>query len=328
MRRVAIPLSLTRQAAAPREGRKVKLGGPTMGVTWSLQALAPAAVPDPVIAAAVQGALNDVVAQMSTWEPQSDLSRFNRAAAGAWIAAPDHLMAVVKAALALAEQSDGAFDPTIGRLVDLWGFGAHGALEAIPAKAELDAAPAGWNRLEVEGHRLRQPGGLALDLSGIAKGFGVDLAARALADLGLRDFLLEVGGELRGSGVKANGEPWWVEIEPPPGARGDDEPILVALHGLSIASSGDWRRSFTAEGRRYSHTIDPHTRAPVDGGLAGVTVIHEQCMLADGLCTVLAVLGTDAPAFAARHDIAANLVFRDRDGLREETTPALAAMLA
>jgi thiamine biosynthesis lipoprotein len=323
--RVAVPLTLTRQGARPLGGRPVTLSGPTMGVAWTLKALAPAGVSEAALRGAVQGAADAVVTQMSDWEPDSDLSRFNRAPAGAWVPAPDGLLRVVRAGLELAEASGGAFDPTMGGVVGLWGFGPAGPVGRPPSKEALDAVRAGWRELRIEDGRLLQPGGLSLDLSGIAKGFGVDQAARAVEALGVRDYLIEIGGELRGAGVKGDGEPWWVEIEAPPGSA--HPPVLAALHGLSIATSGDWRRSFSADGRRYSHTLDPRTRRPVPETLAAVTVLHEECLQADALCTALAVLGPDAPDFARRHDIAALIVQRRDGGFEEHVSEAFEAML-
>jgi thiamine biosynthesis lipoprotein len=299
-----------------------------MGVIWSLRAWAPLGLSDAILAGAVQAACDTVVAQMSTWEPTSDLSRYNAAAPGTWVEAPAHLLTVVGAALDMAELSGGAFDPTVGALVDLWGFGAAGPVIREPEASRLSAAGLGWRELRIEDDRILKPGGLSLDLSGIAKGFGVDLAAGALEALGLRDYLLEIGGELRGGGVKGDGEPWWVEIEPPPEADLSEPPIVVALHGLSIATSGDWRRTWSAAGRRYSHTLDPATRAPADSGIAAVSVLDSECMRADAFCTVLTVLGFSAPDFATRHDIAAQIVSRDAGGFREWVSPALARLLA
>lgn len=306
------------------------LGGPTMGVSWSLRARAPADVPEGVLSAVVQDVCDTVVAQMSTWEPDSDINRYKRAAAGSWVEVPAYLLTVVRSALDVAELSGGAFDPTVGPLVDLWGFGPAGAVTAEPAPSALCAAEIGWRGVGVDAERGRifQPGGLSLDLSGIAKGFAVDLAGAALEDLGVRDYLLEVGGELKGGGVKGDGEPWWVEIESPPQSNLAEPAILVALHGLSIATSGDWRRTWSVGARRYSHTVDPATRAPVDGGVAAVSVLHAECMQADALCTVLTVLGPGAEDFARRYQIAAQIIRRTPcDGFREWVSPALASLL-
>ncbi|WP_240606330.1 FAD:protein FMN transferase [Phenylobacterium kunshanense] len=307
------------------------LEGPTMGVAWTLQALVPPGVSDAAIATAVQASCDSVVAEMSTWEPASDLCRFNRAPAGTWSPAGAHLMTVLRAAAQVADESGGAFDPTIGDLVDAWGFGPPGPVARLPEpEASQSLAKATWRSIKLDEALglIRQPGGVRLDLCGIAKGYGVDLAAQALRALGLRDFLIEIGGELRGEGVKGDGEPWWVEVERPPGASLPEEPLLVALHGLSIASSGDWRRAFTAGGRSYSHTIDPRAGAPVAGDIAAATVIHEDCMMADAYCTALIASADEAESFASRHDLAALIVRREARGFREHATPALERLLA
>jgi thiamine biosynthesis lipoprotein len=298
-----------------------------MGVTWTLKALAPDGVGDDAIRTTVQGVCDRVVAQMSHWEPDSDLSRFNRAPAGSWIPLPPEFETVMVAALEVAEATNGAFDPTLGRLTELWGFGPAGPIDRPPPVTALNGPRAGWCALRLDAGRLLQPGGAALDLSGIAKGYGVDLVAHALTGLGLRDFLIEIGGELRGSGVKADGQPWWVELERPPGAVLAEPPLMVALHGLSVATSGDWRRSFFADGRRYSHTLDPAARSPVSGAVAAVTVAHPECLRADALCTALMVLGAEAEAFALTHDVAALFLHRTADGYAETLTPAFERLL-
>lgn len=317
MHRVAVPLDLTREATRPRGGRAVRLSGPTMGVNWSLQALAPPDISDAAIRDTVQSACDTVVAQMSTWEPESLISRYNRAEAGCWMALPPEMEAVVAAALEVSRLSRGAFDPSVGEAVDAWGFGPSAPSERAPEPTVQRPGVALQDGL------LLQPGRVRLDLSGIAKGFGVDFAADALERLGLRDYLLEIGGELRGGGVKADGEPWWVEIEAPPGIVQSEAPILAALHRLSIATSGDWRRTVELEGRRYSHTIDPATGRPVENGIRAVSVLHAECMWADAFCTALTVLGDAAPAFASQHQLAAHIVWQDR----EWVSPRLQLML-
>ncbi|MDP3852848.1 FAD:protein FMN transferase [Phenylobacterium sp.] len=330
MNRVAVPLDLSPVAVRPRGGVMLEFGGPTMGVDWTVKALAPAGFDVAGARDAVQAALNAVVAQMSPWEPASDISRFNAAPAGAWMDLAPAFQHVLDRGLHWAQASDGAFDPALGRLVDLWGFGPPGPVTAPPsAEAVAEArAAGGWDRLAREGRRIFQPGGLALDLSGIAKGFGVDEASAVLRRLGLAHHLVEIGGELRGEGVKADGEPWWAQIAPPPGLSLPGGPILVALHGLAIATSGDYRRTLEHEGRRYAHTLDPRTGLAVDNGVRSVSVIAATCMDADALCTVLTVLGPDEGArFAQAHGVAAFMLVEDGRGLREVVSPALAAML-
>lgn len=331
MTRVAVPLELSPQALRPRGEHPVEFGGPTMGVAWSVKAFAPASLDVEPIRAQVQALLNGVIAQMSNWEPASQLSQFNHAPAGAWLDLPPGFLHVMQRALHWAELSGGAFDPAAGRLVDLWGFGPHGPVSTPPTEAQIEAAMAagGWDRLALTGARMFQPGGLHLDLSGIAKGFGVDDVSRALSHLGLADHLVEIGGELRGAGVKPDGEPWLVEIETPPDAAFPAGPIRVALHGLSIATSGDYRRFLDHDGRRYSHTLDPRIGRPIANGLRSVSVIAAECIDADALCTALGVLGPrEGLDFAVQHEVAAHFLVDTGEGLSEIVTPALEAMLA
>lgn len=332
MPRVLVP-ALTTPPARPVGGSVRAFGGATMGTTWAVKAVLPATTNLPALEAMVQRALDAVVAQMSPWEPLSDLSRYNRAAAGSWTMLPAATAAVLRRAIEVAEQSAGAFDPTLGALTDLWGFGPR-PFSGKPPLAD-DIAPlrdaGGWTRLTLDGDALFQPGGLRLDLNGIAKGFGVDQAAAALDRAGVRSYLVEVGGELRGVGAKPDGQPWWVELErPPPNGltANDAERTMVALHDLAVATSGDYRRFFDHDGRRYAHTLDPATGAPTTHATISVTVLAKDCMSADAWATALTVMPPDAAlAFAARHDLAALIVSRGPDGLEERLSPALRAML-
>lgn len=332
MPRVLVPV-LTTPPARPVGGTVRAFGGATMGTTWAVKAVLPATTDLPALEAMVQRALDAVVAQMSPWEPLSDLSRYNRAAAGSWTMLPAATAIVLRRAIEVAEQSAGAFDPTLGALTDLWGFGPRPFSGKPPLASEVaplcDAG--GWTRLTLDGDALFQPGGLRLDLNGIAKGFGVDQAAAALDRAGVKSYLVEVGGELRGVGAKPDGQPWWVELErPPPNGltANDAERTMVALHDLAVATSGDYRRFFDHDGRRYAHTLDPATGAPTTHATISVTVLAKDCMSADAWATALTVMPPDAAlAFAARHDLAALIVSRGPDGLEERLSPALRAML-
>lgn len=335
--RVLVPLQI--DARAPVFGAQVHaLGGQTMGTGWSVQWLGPR---DGAAAAALQLAaeqeLARVVAQMSPWEADSEVSRFNRAAAGSWQALPPAFCTVLGCALQVAAMSGGAFDPTAGALVDLWGFGPgprFSAEDFVPPGAEAVAAAralGGWQRLVFDGRRAQQPGGLRLDFSAIAKGHAVDRIVQRLQQAGIDSALVEVGGELVGFGLKADAQPWWVEIESPPVPAGvaPPPPTRLALHGLAVASSGDYRRCFhDSSGRRRPHSIDPRCGLPVGHGLAAVSVVHRSCMWADALSTAIMVLGLEPGlAFAAQHGVAALLVQRREDGgLDEHLSPALAEL--
>jgi thiamine biosynthesis lipoprotein len=353
MNRVLIPvdlLSIPAGDASPAP-QIHSLSGETMGTTWTVKLVASSTHDLARLRDAIQQELDRVVSQMSTWSSESDLSRFNRAAAGSWHELPDEFFKVLECARAVASASDGAYDPTVGPLVNLWGFGPMGPergedeRRGTPPSADaIRAARArsGWTRLELDASRRRaqQPGDLYVDLSSIAKGFGVDRVAERLRAEGVWSYLVEVGGELRGFGVKPDEQPWWVSLEHPvaghPAAN-----IIVALHGLSVATSGDYRRYFEDDGVRYSHTIDPRTGAPVAHRLASVTVLHADCMIADAQSTALTVLGLeDGYDYACRHHLAALFITRpasddaaardgdcDDDRYDERMTPAFAAML-
>jgi thiamine biosynthesis lipoprotein len=172
---------------------------------------------------------------------------------------------------------------------------------------------------------MLQPGGVRLDLSAIAKGFAVDLVSELLTRRGLTDHLVEIGGELRGSGIKPDHSPWWVALDGADDTMGD---TVVALHDLSVATSGDAQRFIAADGRKFSHTIDPRTGWPIPETLASVTVFDRSCMRADALATALSVLGPEeGHAYAVKRKIAARFLLRGARGVAERMTPAFAAML-
>ena len=299
-----------------------------MGTGWSvLVQVAPGTEEGP-IHALVEARLARIVQAMSTWEPGSDISRFNRAAAGSSHVLPEDFRRVLACALSVARATGGAFDPTIGPAAELWGFGPGGAQATRPDAPAITAARGriSHERLRLDGPSLTQPGGVALDLSGIAKGYAVDAVCAALVAAGHRDALVEIGGELRGIGLKPDGAPWWVELERPPGA--DALPRTVAaLFELAVATSGDYRRRAAFDGEALSHTIDPRTGEPLQTGLASVSVFAPTCMEADAWATALTVFGPDEGLrLAAVRDIPALFVLREAGGWRERLSPSLAEM--
>ncbi|WP_235839964.1 FAD:protein FMN transferase [Derxia lacustris] len=316
--------------------------GERMGTRWTVKFARPAdASPTPALPAlraAVERELDLVIAQMSVWDADSDLSRFNRAPAGHWQTLPEPLFEVLDCALDLAARSAGAYDPTVAPLVRLWGFGAGQPRDERPqrppprAEAIAEArARMGWQRLQLDRERraLRQPGGIELDLSSIAKGHAVDRVVACLAALGIRDALVDIGGELRASGQRPDGQPWRIAIEPPD-LTFDAElpPRVLALREQAVATSGDSWHVFECDGRRYGHTLDPRSGWPLAHRLAAVTVLHASCMRADALATWLAVLGADAGlALAERLGIAALFVERDERGGSERFSSAMAPLL-
>ncbi|HEX2605112.1 MAG TPA: FAD:protein FMN transferase [Oxalicibacterium sp.] len=343
MRRTLVP-PLASPPAPPLWGGAVHtLHGRTMGTTWSVRMVTNASTLAR-LQQAIQAELDLVVAQMSTWDAASDLSRFNAATAGSWHPLPAEFFQVLQYGLQVAAASGGAYDPTAGALVNAWGFGPvarYGDSNFVaPDKEQLDAARAlcGWQKLELDAATrcAHQSGGMYIDLSAIAKGYGVDQVARRLLQLGLEDFLVEVGGELRGEGVKPDGQPWWVALEQPladaPACGTQHVPwmneTIAALHGWSVATSGDYRRYFETDHTRYSHTIDPRNGWPISNGLASVTVLHRESMPADAWSTALGVLGADEGcALANQLGLCALFLRRDRDGFVETLSEPLKALL-
>lgn len=331
MQRVLVPLAIA-PAHPPINCPTRDFSGQSMGTCWSVRFVDTSGRGAHDWQGGIQAQLDRVVAQMSHWLADSALGVYNRASPGSWHALPADFHAVMSCALDVAALSDGAYDPTAGAIVNLWGFGPGGgyaAPEFVPPTADAVGAAladCGWQRVRLDsGPRLFQPGGLQLDLSSIAKGYAVDLVAKYLHACGLDHFLVEVGGELRGAGMKPDGKPWWVRLEEPGVSTA---PTVAALHGMSIATSGDYRRCFEHGGRRYAHTLDPRSGYPLTSGVASVTVLHPECMLADAWSTALTVMGVEAGlACAEAQALAVRFLRHEEGGCREYMSSAFAGML-
>jgi len=275
--------------------REVRFAGETMGTTYSVKvARWPAAGRVAELQQAVQAALDGVDRRMSLHRPDSELARLNRA--GGEVTLSEDLWRVVAAGQQVASATDGAFDMTVAPLVVRWGFGPA-PRSSLPQGDEIRVIRerVGHQALQLDGARrlaAKRRADLQLDLGGIAKGYGVDLAAAALDAAGAGHYMVEAGGEVRTRGVNADGEPWRIGIEQPD-AVPQRARLVVPLSGWAMATSGDYRNYFEADGRRYSHEIDPRTGAPVDHRLCSVTVVAEDCMRADALATALLVLGPE-----------------------------------
>jgi len=309
------------------------LGGETMGTTWSVRLAAARDADLRALHAGIEAQLALVVRQMSTWEPGSDISRYNRAAAGDWQSVPPEFALVLACALEIADASGGAFDPTIGALVGLWGFGAH-ARSSTPDREALAAARAhsGWQRIvfDAGNRRVLQPGGLQLDLSAIAKGYAADRIAAHLREAGIADTLVEVGGELHGYGCKPDGQPWRVLVESAPedDAGTPGPPRVLALDGHAVATSGDRWHRYQQHGEQLSHSLDPRSGRPVQRAAAAVTVVAAEAMLADAWATALTVLGSTAGlVLATRLGLAARFLERGEHAPIETLSPAFQALL-
>ncbi|MEN3111700.1 FAD:protein FMN transferase [Uliginosibacterium paludis] len=305
--------------------------GACMGTGWSVRCVSEDSLLSARARQEVPALLEQLEAQMSHFREHSDLRRFGRHAAGEWMQLPPAFASVMRAALEVAQASEGAFDPALGAEVDAWGFGSarHFSDPAFSPPAEGRRPPrAAWSALRLdEAGRLFQPGDVQLNLSAIAKGFAVDAVSALLSRLGLHNHLVEVGGELRGAGMKPDFQPWWVALELP--ARDCPLPATrIALHGLAVATSGDYRRRYHHDGRALQHTLDPATGAPLTHGTASVTVLHEQCMLADAWATALMVRGPDAGlTLAEEHKLCALIQWRNnKDEWVEAASSAFTAL--
>lgn len=289
-------------AATAREA--LRMDGFTMGTTWSVRIADPQVRPAdlPALRAAVESALAEVNRQMSTYDPSSEISRFNDSPAGVAVEISPDFDRVLRFALTLAEQSGGAFDPTVGPLVELWGFGRKPrSSQAPPTEEEIAAVreAVGYAKvtLDGEGRLTKTHDGVRLDLNAVAKGYGVDAAARALGERGLKNFFVEVGGEVVVRGERAGGGPWRIGVDRPRPDSAPGEAIERVLHirDAAVATSGDYRNYHRDEtsGEVYAHIFDPRTGRPVRRMAGSVTVIADECLKADGLATALYVLGPE-----------------------------------
>ncbi|HSN22243.1 MAG TPA: FAD:protein FMN transferase [Usitatibacter sp.] len=316
----------------PRAAGELRFGGEVMGSYYDVRFVAPLAEARLHEAArdAVDAALADVDRRMSTFKPDSEVSRLNRHRMDAPFTLSEETFALLAAARATSEASAGAFDVTAGPLVNAWGFGP-GRDPRIPSAAERAELRerVGFRLLELDARgraaRKAHPR-MYVDLSGIAKGHGVDRAASALEALGIADYVIEVGGEVRARGRNFDGRPWRVAIEEPqPGPRRVRR--VLALADRAMATSGDYRIYFVRAGRRYCHEIDPSRGEPVSHSLTSVSVVAPDCASADAMATALMVLGPrQGYAMAARGGIAAYFIERTAGGLADRATPAYLAL--
>ena len=307
--------------------------GLAMGSSWTLK-IATRGLGDTLLdaaQAAVGRALGDVERRMSHYDGESELSRLNRHPLGEPFSLSVPTRQVFAVAQSVQAASGGAFDVALGRVVDEWGFGPAGKARAVPADGELQALrhlQAGSPlHIDPQAGTVTRRAPVQANLSGIAKGYGVDRASAALDALGIGDYMVEVGGEIRTRGLNGSGQPWQLAIEQPD-AMPQRAFFIVPLSGLSLATSGDYRNYFQHAGRRYSHEIDPATAAPVQHGLASVSVVAPDCTRADAWSTALFVLGPDrGPALAHRLGLAACFLLRDGDGrFRLLPSPAFQAL--
>lgn len=309
----------------------VTLTGPTMGTTYTVKLYVPDNNIDQTkIQSEIDTLLERVNGLMSTWRPDSELSRFNKSKEMDWFPVSAETAHVVSAAEAISTLSDGAFDVTVGPMVNLWGFGPDGGDTGPPSTEQVAATMAriGFRKLEVRASPAalrKQNPDMYVDLSAIAKGYAVDEVARVLDEHDVTSYLVEIGGELRARGSKSDGSPWKVAIERPLQGERSVQSVLE-LRDTSIATSGDYRNYREKDGKRFSHTIDPRTGRPVDHALASVSVIAPSAMRADALATAIMVLGPEAGyRLVTQEALAAQLIVREDDQFRVLATPQFEA---
>ena len=297
---------------------RYSLNGETMGTRYSAVFFAPAGIDVDAIGAALLAAVDQVDQQMSTWKTDSDLNRLNAAPLQQWQSVPAQLLAVLDAALHVGRASGGAFDIGVGDVVNAWGFGAaHSQPDAqqIRALGQRPHRPASeLLEIDLPQQRVRKQAALALDLSGIAKGYGVDALARCLDGFGITRYLVGIDGEMRAKGSKPGGQAWAVAIEKPVRHRREVMGVME-LTDAAIATSGDYRHWFEVAGQHYAHTMHPLRGRPLDehsNRLASVTVVMPSCMLADAWATALLVMGAPAATqLAQQQGMTALLVLRN-----------------
>ena len=282
-------------------------------------------IDESTVAENIQKILQKINDQMSTWQESSILSEINRTHNTDWFTIPEDIYIVLKEADRINKLSMGAFDITIGSVVNLWGFGATPKDRLIPEKVLIQKA------LQNSGHRhlhlctmpftvKKDRPNIYLDLSAIAKGFAVDKIALYLDSIGFKDYLIEIGGELKAKGVNLDNNAWQIGIEKPLFNQRKIQQI-IKLENISMATSGDYRNYFEHEGIRYSHTIDPRTGRPIAHKLASVSVLHPSAMTADAWATALLVLPPEIGIdLAEQQNLAALFIMREGNEFISKTT--------
>jgi len=315
-------------SACQQQPETLQLRGATMGTTWSVNLHSiPENVNPDQLKQQLQARLDRVNALMSTYDPNSEVSRFNLSTSPDWFAVSAETAQVVALSLQISELTGGAFDISVGPLVELWGFGARERSEKLPTKQEVAEllARIGYKNLQVRSNppalKKQQPQ-LQIDLSAVAKGYAVDLLAELLIAQQIDSFLVEVGGELQISGTRVDGTPWRIAIEKPAEGVREVEQVFP-LTGTGLATSGNYRNYYVENGQRYVHTIDPVSGYPISHKLASATVLAEDCATADALATALMVLGEErGRQLVEENRLAAYFLIHQKDAMIEYRSPA------
>jgi len=307
---------------------EVLLQGRTMGTTYNIKVVSTLEqVKSLELQSKIDAALKQVNQEMSTYIPDSEISLFNKSQSTLAVEISPGFARVLKESLRLGELSHGKLDITVGPLVNLWGFGPEQRPETVPSDELLAATKSriGLSHLQLVDKKLsKKLPSLYIDLSTIAKGYGVDVVAELIEANGITNYLVEIGGEMRLRGFKHTGELWAIAIEKPildPSGEQRAVHQVIIPKDNAVATSGDYRNYFEADGQRFSHIIDPETGTPINHNLVSVTVITSSSMTADGLSTALMVMGVEqGMAFAKENDLAALFISKSDNGFKEQFT--------
>ncbi|AHZ72568.1 ApbE-like lipoprotein [Pseudomonas mandelii JR-1] len=302
-----------------------RFDGPAMGSRYSIQYVRHSYTLGPkAVQAEVENILAEVDRQFSTYRSDSDIERFNDLPANRCQKMPTPILKLIRVAQLLSEQSEGSYDLTVEPLLNLWGFGPQAREEKVPTAQSLAEVRqrVGYQHLRIDRDQLCKDAAVEVDFNSIAAGYAVDTIAEKLEAMGIRSYLVEVTGELKAAGKKHDGSPWRIALEEPRDDRQVAERVIV-VDGYGVSTSGDYRNYFEQDGRRYSHTFDARTGAPVSHTLASVTVINPSALMADGLSTLLLILGPERGwDYAEKHDIGAFFVIRADTGFVTRTNQA------
>ncbi|MGD9487575.1 MAG: FAD:protein FMN transferase [Calditrichaceae bacterium] len=304
----------------------LQFSGQTMGTTYHVKIADKSVGPDMIqkLQQEVDALLIEVNRQMSTYKPESEISRFNKFESTEPFVVSRSFVRVLQTAVQISGESGGAFDVTVAPLVDLWGFGKKGRRDRPPSEQEVGVVKKriGINLIKIISDTLisKLNPETELDLSAIAKGYGVDVVADLLSDKGFENFMVEIGGEVVVKGL--NGEnKWKIGVDRPKYNQvpGSELEAVIHVSNAGMATSGDYRNYFVSEDKVYSHTIDPVTARPIINGVASATVIAPDCMLADAMATAIMVMGTEKGLqwVESKANVEAMIIIREEDQFRE-----------
>ncbi|MAM87446.1 MAG: FAD:protein FMN transferase ApbE [unclassified Hahellaceae] len=322
----AAPDKVGASAATAQEALR-EVSGPIMGTQYSVKWTGEFFTDAKRV---IHTELERINSLMSTYDPSSELSRFNQSPVGEWFEISPETLATMKVAREVNQASGGALDVTVGALVNLWGFGPEGRVTHEPSQADIDKARerSGFDKLELdlERSRIRKTSDIYVDLSAVAKGYAVDKVAELLESKGISDYLVDIGGELRMSGHKPDGSQWRIAIEAP---KIEIREIfkIFSFDKAAIATSGDYRNYFEQDGVRYSHTIDPRSGRPIQHALVSVSIVSDQSAVADAWATALMAVGPEtAKTLSQSHNLAVLLIMMGSKGFETWTSPRLEAL--